>query len=214
MECDEERCRAVVPVSLMSDVRLQLITSSVMNSNFTCSSFGAKAIIVVEKEGIFNRLVEDNFIKRVPSVIVTGLGYPPLYVRVLVHKIETKLRLPVFGLFDHGPHGMAIHLTYKAGSRRYGDLYAIKNMKLVGLLSKDLSELKLSTHPLTKRDVQLANSLLAEHPLVRENDNYSSELREMLKSNRKAELQSLYENSCRFLADEFLPSRILQRRFI
>mmetsp|Transcript_25438 Transcript_25438/g.35338 ORF Transcript_25438/g.35338 Transcript_25438/m.35338 type:complete len:88 (+) Transcript_25438:1425-1688(+) len=87
-------------------------------------------------------------------------------------------------------------------------------MKLVGLLSKDLSELKLSTHPLTKRDVQLANSLLAEHPLVRENDNYSSELREMLKSNRKAELQSLYENSCRFLADEFLPSRILQRRFI
>ena len=54
-------------------------------------------------------------------------------------------RLPVLGLFDYGPHGIAIHLTYKIGSLKSGSQYAVQSMKLIGLTNADIQAFKLTT---------------------------------------------------------------------
>ncbi|GAB5354155.1 hypothetical protein AAMO2058_000095500 [Amorphochlora amoebiformis] len=115
-------------------IQRQLVSSVVMRSDFKAESRNASCILVVEKEGIFNRLVDDGFTKRIPGILVTGMGYPPLYVRALVHKLRNQLNIPVYGLFDHGPHGVAIHLVYKVGSRSMGgDRYSVPDMRFLGL---------------------------------------------------------------------------------
>jgi len=66
--------------------------------------------------GIFSRLSEDAFWKRYPCIIVTGRGFPDLATRALVHQVSTRFRLPVVGLADCNPFGLALLLTYKFGS--------------------------------------------------------------------------------------------------
>jgi len=43
--------------------------------------FEAHYILIVEKEGIFNRLVEDKLHHRLPVIIICGKGYPDLLTR-------------------------------------------------------------------------------------------------------------------------------------
>jgi hypothetical protein len=66
--------------------------------------------------GIFSRLSEDSFWKRYPCIIVTGRGFPDLATRALVHQVSTRFKLPVFGIADCNPFGLALLLTYKFGS--------------------------------------------------------------------------------------------------
>ncbi|CAN0446311.1 unnamed protein product, partial [Discosporangium mesarthrocarpum] len=84
----------------------------------------ARCIIVIEKDGIFNRLVEDGFYNRfvvdrcttppppilgfysrIPSILITGRGFPALAVRACVHRLAKALHLPVYGLADCNPFG-------------------------------------------------------------------------------------------------------------
>lgn len=44
-------------------------------------------------------------------------GYPDLITRQLLRLFHTKFpEIPMFGLVDADPHGVAIYLTYKYGS--------------------------------------------------------------------------------------------------
>lgn len=73
---------------------------------------------VIEKYGIFARLVQDRFYHMIPSVLVCGKGYPSVSTRAFVALIERKLRIPVLGLADYNPHGLALLQTYRRGSVR------------------------------------------------------------------------------------------------
>ena len=76
---------------------------------------GANFILVVEKECIFRRLVEDGFWRGEgggglgPCLLVTGCGFPDLATRALLWHIHGALpRIPIYGLSDWNPYGMAI----------------------------------------------------------------------------------------------------------
>jgi DNA topoisomerase VI subunit A len=47
---------------------------------------------VIEKQGIFARLVEDNFFRNVPSILVCGRGYPSVATRAMVFLMAEQLR--------------------------------------------------------------------------------------------------------------------------
>ena len=79
-----------------------------------------RCVIVVEKEGIYNRLSEDRFFERFPCVLVTGKGFPDLATRALVWTLHHEVGLPVVGLCDCNPYGIGVLHTYHAGSDRIG----------------------------------------------------------------------------------------------
>ncbi|KAH9547963.1 hypothetical protein CY35_11G062900 [Sphagnum magellanicum] len=81
----------------------------------------ARYILVVEKDAIFQRLVEDRFFQSVPSIIITAKGYPDLASRALLHRLHKEFpSLPIVALVDWNPGGLAILCTFKFGSIRMG----------------------------------------------------------------------------------------------
>ena len=80
----------------------------------------AKCILVIEKEGVYNRFSEDRLYERYPCILVTGKGFPDLATRSLVHSLHHELHLPVYGLADCNPYGMMVLQTYQYGSERRG----------------------------------------------------------------------------------------------
>lgn len=81
-------------------------------------SLGCRYIIVIEKFGIFTTLIQNRIFDRLPCVLVCGKGYPCVAVRALTHILESTLTLPVVGIADYNPHGLALLQCYKHGSIR------------------------------------------------------------------------------------------------
>ena len=84
-------------------------TSSNVKVNATTT---AKVILVVEKEGIFQHLINARFFEKYPCILVTGKGYPDIATRALVRSLHKELDLPVVGICDYNPHGIQVLGTY------------------------------------------------------------------------------------------------------
>lgn len=73
----------------------------------------ARCILVVEKEGIFQRLVEDQTVSDC-CILVTGKGFPDMATRHAVKYMhETLGGIPVLGLADCDPFGVLVLQTYR-----------------------------------------------------------------------------------------------------
>ncbi|VDN27979.1 unnamed protein product, partial [Gongylonema pulchrum] len=105
----------------------------------------AQAVLVVEKDATFQKLIEDGFRSLFPNIIlVTGRGYPDNATRILLHKLRD---IPLFGLLDCDPHGIEIAMTYKYGGAKAN--YALEDRKLphfqwVGLSRFNLPKFAIS----------------------------------------------------------------------
>ncbi|CAM9175225.1 unnamed protein product, partial [Hapterophycus canaliculatus] len=106
----------------------------------------ARFVVVIEKDGVFNRMTHDMKPLAIPSVLVTGQGFPPLAVRACVYRLAGALDLPVLGLVDCNPFGLGVFLQYKEGSSRQGKgsaKFKVPDMKWVGLRPSQLDGLDL-----------------------------------------------------------------------
>ncbi|XP_047332839.1 meiotic recombination protein SPO11-2-like isoform X2 [Impatiens glandulifera] len=125
----------------------------------------ARYIIVVEKHAIFQRLVEDCVFNQIPSILITGKGYPDIATRFFLHRLSRAYpELPILGLVDWNPAGLAVLCTFKYGSIGMG-LEAYKyacNVKWLGIRRDDLELIpEQSFIPFKPRDLQIAKSLLS-----------------------------------------------------
>lgn len=77
----------------------------------------AKFVLLVEKETVFKRLINDDIFSRIgyEFLLVTGRGQGDLMVRQCLSRIANE-GIPIFGLFDADPYGIEILLTYQCGS--------------------------------------------------------------------------------------------------
>ncbi|EQC39822.1 hypothetical protein SDRG_03242 [Saprolegnia diclina VS20] len=177
----------------------------------------AQYIIVVEKEGIFNRLGEDLFYNRVPCILVTGKGFPDLATRIFVKKLRDTLRIPVLGLCDCNPFGLSILLSFKFGSARMpldSVAYAV-DMHWVGLRPLDTALLELPdvVHTkFSKHDTRRLQSLTA-HPFVQMDAAYRAEVQHWTKHPLKIELEALHTKGFGFIT-EYLEAQVLARNYI
>jgi meiotic recombination protein SPO11 len=69
-------------------------------------------ILVIEKEGVYNRLAEDRFFDEYPCIMVCGKGFPDLATRACVYTLAMELNLPVWGVADCDPYGMLVLHCY------------------------------------------------------------------------------------------------------
>lgn len=182
------------------------------------SSKDAKCILVIEKEGVFNRLSEERLYDRFPCIMVTGKGFPDLCTRALVKTLHEELDLPVLGLCDMNPYGISVLSVYFcAGDRmgvdgNYRYSVPIEWMGLRPTCFKELHEKHRLPNTvfqaLTDLDRKRMDSLTDEmSPYLDEDE--KDEVAEEMKY--KVEIESLYWLGADFLGDWVLNK--LQSRF-
>ncbi|KAK2997183.1 hypothetical protein RJ639_026172 [Escallonia herrerae] len=175
----------------------------------------ARYIFVVEKHAIFQRMAEDRVFNQIPSILITGKGYPDIATRFLLHRLSQAFpKIQILGIVDWNPAGLAIFCTYKYGSiamgleaYRYGAfLYFHHAFQLifVQLIPEE------SFAPLKPRDLQIAKSLTASEILP---DKYKEELAVMVESGHRAEIEALYYHGYSFLG-KYLANKIVQACYI
>jgi meiotic recombination protein SPO11 len=75
----------------------------------------ATCILVVEKEGIYQRLVQDGFCRRYNCILITGKGFPDFATRACLRALHRQWQLPIYGLADCDPFGVAVLHSYGLG---------------------------------------------------------------------------------------------------
>ena len=178
-------------------------------------SLGARYIIVVEKDAVFNLLCEDKIWDKMPCVIFTGCGYPSLGARKILKKLEEDIRVPILGLFDYNPHGVRILFTYKFGSIGLGleTIHYTINVKWLGVHLVDVSSSETpehvwmdwnkSDHSTHKSNVNTFQSILSRSA--------NEELIKMGEIQRKVEIEAI---EYRISIPKYILDKILQRDYI
>ena len=170
---------------------------------FSISTKRARCLILIEKEGIYDRLCQDRFFDKYPCILATGKGFPDLATRAFAHTVHHELEIPVFGLCDHNPYGISVLNTYLYGSERRGvdggDRFSVP-IGWIGLRPSQVvrlqSKLPLqSLQRMTKRDLKRLNETLLKenHPWINSNDTEYriKELHKMRELGYKVELEAL-----------------------
>lgn len=109
-------------ISLQGDVACQTIEKARTIPTDTFEIERAEGfVLVVEKEAIFQRILEDyqDHLQASlgPFIVITGKGYPCMATRRLVAVLGERWKLPVMVLVDFDPYGFEIALQYKIGSK-------------------------------------------------------------------------------------------------
>lgn len=176
----------------------------------------AKFVLIIEKEAIFQRLVQDEFHLKYPCILLCGIGYPDVISRNLVCHLEKLLKKPIFCLVDCDPYGFDILCCYKYGSRACAfdsESLTAPSIQWLGLFPSDILQFHISKHclsPLAACDIQkLEKQLSAPFLHSPELQTWRQELELMRQVQLKAEIQSL--NSCHgmnFLQSVYLRTKL------
>jgi len=172
----------------------------------------AEFVLLVEKDAVWRRLNEDRFWKRRKCILVTGQGQPPRGVRRLCHRLVNELGLPLYVLVDNDPWGYYIYSVVKQGSINLAyesRRMAIPGARFIGLSSFDRAKFKIPanvTIDLNKKDQQRAKQIMA-YPWFRKRP-WQREIKEMLRSGVKMELEALSAKDLSFITRTYLPRKL------
>lgn len=79
----------------------------------------ARYLCIIEKEGIFNLLVEENLSSLLPIILICGRGFPDISTRILCRQILTAIpSITIVGLFDYNVGGFGCLCSYRFGSQK------------------------------------------------------------------------------------------------
>ena len=158
----------------------------------------ASYALVVEKDAVFDRLRRERIWERVPLVLVTAKGFPDLATRAFLRGIQNRFpSVATLGLVDWNPSGALILRAYRSGSARAAlesARYALE-VKWLGVRLADITNGVrdgAATMPLTSLDrAKIRNLLETADARTEAGRATRSELSEMARLDRKAEIESL-----------------------
>jgi len=172
----------------------------------------ARSILLIEKDAVWRRFNEDKFWRRHKCILVTGQGQPPRGVRRLCHRMVNELNLPLYVLVDNDPWGYYIYSVVKQGSINLAyesRRMAIPSARFVGLSSFDVDKFKIPSNVtirLNKEDVTRAKQIMS-YPWFQKKP-WQREIRQMLKSGVKMELEALSSKDISFITRRYVPKKI------
>ncbi|HZE99959.1 MAG TPA: DNA topoisomerase IV subunit A [Planctomycetota bacterium] len=178
----------------------------------------ADFILLIEKATQFNRLSEDKFWKKHNCVLITGNGQPPRGVRRLCRRIHDEYKCPVYVLVDNDPWGYYIYSVVKQGSINLAfesERMAMPDAKFIGLSSFDPESHKLPRNVgirLEDRDISRAKELLA-YPWFQKKE-WQKEIKNMLASGLKFELDALANKNFQYLTTTYLPKKLKDKDWL
>lgn len=172
----------------------------------------AKFVLLIEKGTQWNRLSEDKFWKKYNCVMLTGNGQPPRGVRRMARRLHEEFRLPVYVLVDNDPWGYYIYSVVKQGSINLAfesKRMAIPKAKFIGLSSTDPGKYDLPRNvgiKLNDKDIARAKELL-NYPWFQKKE-WQKEIKGMLSSGLKYELDALANKDFQYLTKQYLPKKL------
>jgi DNA topoisomerase-6 subunit A len=178
----------------------------------------ADFVLLVEKGTQWNRLSEDKFWRRYNCVLLTGNGQPPRGVRRLARRLHEEKRLPVYVLVDNDPWGYYIYSVVKQGSINLAfesNRMAIPKAKFIGLTSSDPDRYGLPRNvgiKLNDKDIARAKELL-DYQWFKQ-PAWQQEIKRMLSSGLKYELDALANKDFQFLTKKYLPRKLKERDWL
>jgi DNA topoisomerase-6 subunit A len=178
----------------------------------------ADFILLIEKATQFNRLSEDKFWKKHKCVLITGNGQPPRGVRRLCRRMHDEFKKPVYVLVDNDPWGYYIYSVVKQGSINLAfesERMAIPDAKFIGLSSFDPEKHKLPRNVgirLEDRDISRAKEILA-YPWFQKKE-WQKEIKNMLASGLKFELDALANKNFQYLTTNYLPRKLKDKDWL
>jgi DNA topoisomerase-6 subunit A len=178
----------------------------------------ADFVLLVEKGTQWNRLSEDKFWKRYNCVLLTGNGQPPRGVRRLARRLHEEYKLPVYVLVDNDPWGYYIYSVVKQGSINLAfesQRMAIPKAKFIGLSSADPERYGLPRNvgiKLNEKDIARAKELLNYQWFQK--PAWQTEIRRMLTSGLKYELDALANKDFQYLTKKYLPRKLKEKDWL
>src|SRR5215813_166527 len=178
----------------------------------------ADFVLLVEKGTQWNRLSEDKFWRRYNCVLLTGNGQPPRGVRRLARRLHEEHELPVYVLVDNDPWGYYIYSVVKQGSINLAfesERMAIPKAKFIGLSSADPEKYGLPRNvgiKLNDKDVARAKELLSYTWFNKKG--WQDEIKRMLSSGLKYELDALANKDFQYLTKKYLPRKLTERDWL
>jgi DNA topoisomerase-6 subunit A len=178
----------------------------------------ADFLLVVEKGTQWNRLSEDKFWRKYNCVLLTGNGQPPRGVRRLARRLHEEKGLPVHVLVDNDPWGYYIYSVIKQGSINLAfesERMAIPKAKFIGLSSADPERYQLPRNvgiKLNEKDTARARELL-RYAWFQKKD-WQLEIKRMLSSGLKYELDALANKDFQYLTKTYLPRKLKEEDWL
>jgi len=164
----------------------QWIAKMVIRSN-------ARYVLVVEKDAVFNRLMQEGICQQLQLIMITARGQPDLATRAFVNRVAELLPdAPVLALVDFNPSGVLILSTYRQGGKgRHAmeERYNV-NVRWLAARSADVAHIHDDAmQPLSARDQVLLRNMQADARFAL----FAHELQAMEGRGKKAELEALYD---------------------
>ena len=163
------------------------------------------------------RLAEDRVYKKYPCIIITGKAQPDVATRLFLRKVRDTLKIPVLALVDSDPYGLKILSVYTSESKAMSydsSNLTTSDIKWLGVRPSDLDKYNLPQQcrlSLTDNDRKMAEELLKEE-FIQKNTKWVEELKIMLASGEKAEIQALSSFGFQYITETFLPKSLCQGR--
>ena len=178
----------------------------------------ADFLLLVEKGTQWNRLSEDKFWRKYNCVLLTGNGQPPRGVRRLARRLHEEKKLPVYVLVDNDPWGYYIYSVVKQGSINLAfesERMAIPKAKFIGLSSADPEAYELPRNvgiKLNDKDISRAKELLNYAWFQKKP--WQEEIKRMLSSGLKYELDALANKDFQYLTKTYLPRKLKEQDWL
>ncbi|XP_071554995.1 meiotic recombination protein W68 [Temnothorax nylanderi] len=175
-------------------------------SNVTSIRLKADFVLVIEKDAVFQKLLEENCTRALRCILVTGKGYPDVATRMLVKMLSEKMDLPVYIVVDADPFGVDIMLIYRFGSstlRKENETLACPDARWLGIHPSELITIGAKTIPLTDADLVKLRSIEARSYV---NEAISKQLSTLRKG--KAEIEAVSSFAKNFFTATYLSYKI------
>ena len=178
----------------------------------------AKYVLLIEKDAVWKRFNEDKFWQREKCIIVTGQGQPPRGVRRLARRLHDEYKIPVYVLVDNDPWGYYIYSVVKQGSINLAfesERMAIPKAKFIGLSSADPDHYGLPRNvgiKLNDKDIGRAKELLRYQWFQKKP--WQEEIKRMLGTGLKYELDALANKDFRYLTKTYLPRKLREEDWL
>uniref|UniRef100_A0A8D9E2J4 Meiotic recombination protein SPO11 n=2 Tax=Cacopsylla melanoneura TaxID=428564 RepID=A0A8D9E2J4_9HEMI len=173
--------------------------------------FGGKYILIVEKDAAFQKLLDEDILKRLPDcILLTSKGFPDVNTRLFLRLMKDSVNAPLYALVDADPYGIEIMCVYRFGSLMLSpqaSTLACPEIQWLGIHPTDIRHWNIPTIPMTERDVNKLRHLLTR-PFISSNKKIHKELKFLLKMGKKAEIEGVYQFSPNFLTEFFIPQKI------
>jgi len=182
------------------------IGRSLVSSKFLDTS--ADKVIVIEKDAMFARFVEEMVHENFNALLIQTEGIPSRSARMVIRRLNQDMGLPVYVFTDGDPWGLHIAMVIISGSAVAAHLRGLTtpDAKWIGVWGTDIQKYKLPTENLTEQDLKRLKELKDDPRYV--DDLWQREIDIFLKMGKKAELEAFSAKGLTYIVDEYLPDKL------